>query len=971
MVLQVTSLAWIAALQLAACGDEIGASRNSGPNILDTRSPFAKPKQASAAKCSSADHHAAIAVWKQLRDNYPYHLQTVALSPVFPGGCRALIIAEPPTTLSLAALRDLSPPLMARSETQQHEVGYDGWTRDVVVTLPPTTETELTELIVGLHSAMFGTTYRMDVLDTSQPVPTYRPEEAPIDVGIGPAELHRWLVTESASFIPLGGDDPVSANDLLASSDPEVYLDDAHGLVAWVVPRRADIAAMAGLFRQFTLESDIIVGAMASPTTVAIIARQRAIDPRILQPLRFEIVSLLAAVRDTHRLQQSYERTNPLSGRIDATRDWAPIFLSPELLDTEYGSVLNIADQFLKSWSNNGKTQYVNFDYPAPPTWAFAAPVFEVANADNFRYNWNTSNVSAVVSIDDVEVFWLRRTGALNVSYFPDEDELAEHQPAKQPKVQDLEETAYQFFVKTQTPILARVVQYNALFQIFARFGIASSMKVPAPSRDAATATLVAAARDALTTLRDADDAEIKRRLVKFLNTMFEHQLRERSAAVPAEVRGDMKDKLSQLSGSVEAESERRSRDVKAVSRNLAKLDAGNLAELARIIGAPRSAGIRSDLLEIFKQVRGLGSMFSLFANPEVYKAYARNAKGPPDVWIHTPSIVISWNLPPFATVVGGHDLNAKVAALKFHPESPSLAASQIARRVPVDAVGAKDLGRLDLGPTGPRLAPAPTNRAARTALGTQHRHWPTPVPDVHREKAEPARGELHELSVAKLGDGYRVVDRDGTSHELTTLAEAIELVSHQRGVAGNHITIRFEGMRPDEVRRVLRVAEVKARAEIAGIVKAPEFATRPLDFGKAKLHDTQFRTYEDGAGEIGHVIKVRGEKPTTIEIKVAVREAKPGVLRRLGGKIRDLIKSVLARFSGKRVSPRDFGIELRNRLRTLLRDELEQERKRGSEDELRRELHRLELKIRQEAFDFTIVRREAPVSHGTHDLAA
>jgi hypothetical protein len=924
---QMLSLASIAAYQLAGCGEENGPTIGRGRSILDEVSPFAKPKRSPAPTCAAADRDAAIAAWAKLRsDDYPYHLQAVALSPAFPSGCRALIIGEPPPAVSLQALQAVAPPLLARSEIQQHKIGYDGWTRDVVVTLPPVQDAELTELIAALHSALFETTYRMAALDTSEPAPKLDPKLAPLDVGIGPGELRRWLLMEPSSFTPLGGGEPAAFKDLLAADEPEVYLDDAHGLVVWIVPRRSDVAEMAGLFRQFTLESDIIVGAVASRTTVAIVARQRAVDPRVLQPLRFETVSLLAAVHDRDALQQSYERTNPLAGRIDDTRDWAPIFLSPELLDTEYGSVLDIADQFLKSWSNNGKTQYINFSYPAPRSWAFPAPVPLVAKAGSFRYNWNTTNVGAVVKIDDDEVFWLRRTGALNVSYFPDEDELAEHQPPKPSGVQELEEKAYQFFVQTQTPILVRVVQYNALFQIFARFGIASSMTAPTTSDARAAQTLVSAAHGALTAIRDAGDAEIERR----------------TSDVVAELR-------KQLMA-----------DLKTLSHELAKLDADGLAELARLIGDPRSAtGARSDLFVIHKQVTALGQLFAWFAKPGVYMAYAENAPARLDTWIHTPSVVISWNQLPLANAVGGHDLVARLPTLEFHPEKASLAATQLAAHRTVDAVGARELDRLELGPHGPRLAPASTSRSARPALGTRsHGFWQEPGRKPPAARVAPgARGPV----VTKLSDGYRVVDRSGTVHEVTTTPDVVERVIKAHGAKGEDVVIQFEGFRPDEARGVAHAVELKTRARVAGVVSSPEFPNRPIHFSKAVLRDTQTRSYRDGSGAIGHVIHVPGDKPLSIEVKVAVPKA-TGVLGRFAAGVRTVIQRVIRRFSGKPAPPRDFGIELRNQLRDLLQDA-------PRDPELRDHYH-IEIKMKQEAHDSTTVQRELPMRHGIRDLA-
>jgi hypothetical protein len=356
---------WIAgvvlmvASSLGACGGGVGVSAGTTTTTTTTAAEAsAGPREApsaeqSAGGCTATDRDATTAAWNKVRADHPFHLQAIALSPPFRSGCRAMIIAEPPPKVTMQALRDLAPELLAGSESRKHVIGYDGWTQDVVVTLPPVSDRDLAELVAQLHSLLFDTTYRMATLDTSQSIPAYNPAATPLDVAIGPGELRRWLLQQSSVFTPLLGGTPVSFKILLSSDEPGVYVDEMHGLVAWIIPRRADIAGMAALVRQFALESDVIVGAIASSQVVAVLARQRLIDPSVLPPLRFETVSLLAAVHEKAGLAQSYERKNPLASKVDDVRDWAPIYLSPELHDTEYGSLLNIADQFLKQWSNN------------------------------------------------------------------------------------------------------------------------------------------------------------------------------------------------------------------------------------------------------------------------------------------------------------------------------------------------------------------------------------------------------------------------------------------------------------------------------------------------------------------------------------------------------------------------------------------------------------------------------------------
>jgi hypothetical protein len=96
----------------------------------------------------------------------------------------------------------------------------------------------------------------------------------------------------------------------------------------------------------------------------AIIGRARVLAPDVIPPLRFETFAVLArAVTD--ELDQSYERGYMFAGKLTSGpysyRDWAPSYLSASLIDTEFGALLNITDQILKSWSEAGGIEYLYF----------------------------------------------------------------------------------------------------------------------------------------------------------------------------------------------------------------------------------------------------------------------------------------------------------------------------------------------------------------------------------------------------------------------------------------------------------------------------------------------------------------------------------------------------------------------------------------------------------------------------------
>ena len=218
--------------------------------------------------------------------------------------------------------------------------------------------------------------------------------------------------------------------------------------------------------------SDVILGAVATQDAVAVVARQRVADFIQMPPLRVESVLQLASA-NADELMQSYDRNHILAGRVEGKEgyDWAPVYLSDLLIDSEYGSLLNLADQILKSWSNNGSTRYVNFDYRDPLHWVFPTGLDQIVNVKNggsLRYNWNTKGDYYRVKFGDAEILALVRTGALPITYdVPGRDMRKE------------EDQAFVWFAQQNDSILARVVQYTTLYEIFHTYNLRSAVVIP------------------------------------------------------------------------------------------------------------------------------------------------------------------------------------------------------------------------------------------------------------------------------------------------------------------------------------------------------------------------------------------------------------------------------------------------------------------------------------------------------------
>jgi hypothetical protein len=457
-------------------------------------------------KYCEPDSEAARRVWEEYRKYRPFHAQEVAVSPPLSRGCRTLIISEPPPGVTAADLVR-AHPLIASLKPRQHPLGVDGWVEDLVGVMPPLDDDAMSELTSDLHVALFGTAYR-GRLAPIRPETTWR---GTLNVEVRPAELYAWVFGAGAMFWPVDGGAARPAAELLSPGRSGVYTSSTPGVVLWSLPKKGTFDEQRANVRMFGLEADLVLGAVANDTAVLVIGRERIAPVDVLPPLRFETVKLLATT-SLPQLAQSYERLQLFAGPRDPfshdSVDWAPILLSPVLLDTELGSVLNIADQLLKRWSLNGTIDYEGFDYPRRPArWAFDKPLAEVFGTASLTFNWNTAATGGIAPlIGGRDLYWMARTGALNVSYLPDH--------VYHPSASQYEELGRAFFAEQSDPYLVRAVQYGALFQAFRGLGVTAADAVEEiewqVGVDEATGVLETLGERALRRAAGATDAEIE-----------------------------------------------------------------------------------------------------------------------------------------------------------------------------------------------------------------------------------------------------------------------------------------------------------------------------------------------------------------------------------------------------------------------------------------------------------------------------
>jgi hypothetical protein len=420
-----------------------------------------------------------IATWKSFRQEFPFHVQTIALSEPSQTDGRTLIVSEPPPGTTLKDVKEAAPRAMANAVIMQHPIGVDGWVRDVVGVVPPGTDSRvLYGEIASLSSRLFGTAYKAYALPF--PAKGAASKKLNLDVQIGANELNDWL-NDNAMFRTAGSSARISPKEIYAAKTTGVYYGFSRGLVVWWVPKGTRLSQSRAVIRQFAIDSDLLVGGIINDQGVLVVARERSTPLGVVLPLRAETLVLLANVSEDE-LAQSYERHYPLAGRFDGEHDWAPILLSAQLRHTEFGSLLNITDQLLKGWSTAGNTEYSNFPYPKPARFPFAAwnkpgkarSLYFLLNeriqdktGDSFEslvFNWNTVGAGYSIHYPQGEVCAMNRTGALPVTYLPDGADMDSDVGSI---VADAMEMGYAYYATLDDPNLARVMQYASFYQLF------------------------------------------------------------------------------------------------------------------------------------------------------------------------------------------------------------------------------------------------------------------------------------------------------------------------------------------------------------------------------------------------------------------------------------------------------------------------------------------------------------------------
>ncbi len=158
---------------------------------------------------------------------------------------------------------------------------------------------------------------------------------------------------------------------------------------------------------------------------MVLLGRAKQLPLAILPPFRFEILAQLAT-NNADALYQSYERQRIFAGKISKGLfqgwDWAPILLSPQLEDTEFGILLNLADQVLKSQpkpiTSKASTSLLNVPHVRGPEAASSFFARTLATSGPI-YNWNTHGFASVAELPRYRVMTVSDSAALPAVFIP------------------------------------------------------------------------------------------------------------------------------------------------------------------------------------------------------------------------------------------------------------------------------------------------------------------------------------------------------------------------------------------------------------------------------------------------------------------------------------------------------------------------------------------------------------------------
>jgi hypothetical protein len=634
-------------------------------------------QQVDIDRCEAAG--LADSIYKDFRKKYRFHYQGIGMA-TFSDSSRMILLSDIPPHFETDSIAPIFAEFTHKTAQRKHPIGYDGYTTDVLILLGNATQQNCDRLIRRLNKELFFSEYKPTVMTLPAEEKRQYFAQKNIDYQITLNEFNTWFMEDGEGFIHLDDTDKVmSISNLFSAKAWGVYFSQQPGFVAWAVAKNADIAAQVGDIRQFTLDADLILGALADSSTLVIIGRERQSPLNELPPLQIESILLLASTTEKE-LSQSLDINDLMAGKMNNGRDWCPTYLSCELENTEFGDLMTITDVLLKDWSERGTIQEGYYRYPEPGYYPFDKPLFRKLGLNELVYNWNTAGAMYAIDREGYTIYTLGRTGSLPVSYF-------NSQERSQSIGYRYESQAYHYFATLGNTDLARVVQYTALYQLFIDNNISYSGNTYPSFPKNKPFLLYKPTVELLDKIRQLNDEEVglladslsQRSFVLFQKAEVDKHLHE----------NEQRHNMSYSEENIDAIYRNVHRDTKAgigrslqeVKNMLNSLTEEQFKQLARYLSYPRGVKIRdresyNTMLRgrrVNMLMREVGkNNLDLLSQPDksnIFKDqmdlkdvkdwYAANLKGNAGRYLKTSSLIITY---ADLLTTGGHNLSSRIS---------------------------------------------------------------------------------------------------------------------------------------------------------------------------------------------------------------------------------------------------------------------------------------------------------------------
>ena len=621
----------------------------------------------------------ADSIYKDFRKKYRFHYQGMGMAS-FGDSSRMILLSDIPPHFETDSIAPIFAEFTHKTEQRKHPIGYDGYTTDVLILLGNATRENCDRLLKRLNKELFFSEYKPTV--TTLPAEEKRRYFAQenIDYQITLNEFNTWFMEEGEGFIHLDDTSKVmTVSDLFAAKARGVYFSQQPGFVAWAVAKNADIATQVGDIRQFSLDADLILGALADSSTLVIIGRERQSPLNELPPLQIESILLLASTTEKE-LSQSLDINDLMAGKMNNGRDWCPTYLSKELENTEFGDLMTITDVLLKDWSERGTIQEGYYRYPEPGYYPFDKPLFKKLGLNELVYNWNTAGAMYAIDREGYTIYTLGRTGSLPVSYF-------NSQERSQSIGYHYESQAYHYFATLGNTDLARVVQYTALYQLFIDNNISYSGDTYASFPKNKPFLLYKPTVELLDKIRQLSDEEIGLLADSLSQRSFRHFQKEQIDKQLKE--NEQKRNISYSEENIDAIYRNVHRDTKAgigksvqeVKNMLCSLSEEQYKQLARYLSYPRGVKIHDresyntmlrgrrvnmlmrevgkNNLDLLSRPDGSNIFKDRMDLKDVKNWYVANVKGNAGRYMKTSSLIITY---ADLLTTGGHNLSSRIS---------------------------------------------------------------------------------------------------------------------------------------------------------------------------------------------------------------------------------------------------------------------------------------------------------------------